>query len=860
MTHPESSHILSVDDDLLVQRIVENALRGNGYQVSSVRNAGEAQEQIHRHKPDLILLDVLMPGMNGYEFCAVLQKNPETVYIPIIFLTALEGEMDRAKAFSVGAADYLMKPIDKALLLQKVHSHLQMNTRWRDLPKDFGGLAKGMAPSKFTEFKETLVQEFHLSPQKGEKIASLGPSQICSVSSEMGIANKQIAMRMAEFFHLPYLPRIGWEDVLGILPAAFCKKYSVVPIKGKQSQIAFVLSNPFNWELTDSLRKFIRPATSLEILVTEIENIEFLFHEDGKEKIQKAQGDNAILPDADKKPKYQTNNIIRRTEEDKENYPILSLTNSLLESAVTERASDIHIEPKEKDTIVRFRIDGDMGDFWTLEKSTGMKLVSRFKALAKMDIAERRKPQDGSVETVILKRTFKLRLATTSTPNGESLTIRILDPNKQPKSLEELGMSREQVKLMTQFTGRTSGLILLVGPTGSGKTTTVYSLLSQIDCQTRSLISVEDPVEYRIPFANQQQVNQKAGVTFDVLLKSLVRQDPDILFIGEVRDPYSAKIAMDFASTGHLTLTTLHTSNATTAIFRLERLEIDRGIMADSILAIVAQRILKKLCPLCKRIAPITQKEIDLIAPFTDDLPAQLAHPVGCPKCKQTGYKDREGIYEVIHCDAEVAEIIRTGRPISEIRQFVHQRGDQLISHQAVEKVRNLTVSLKDVYEKVLVEESPSSVKPTIPKIGTVDKGKIEGPPSNPRLLVVEDDQTTRKVITHFLQNEGYQVVVAEDGIDALIKMGQSRFDLILSDINIPNLDGFRLLEMVQQKGFGVPIILMTGRVSPEDEIRGFELGATDYLRKPIQKEVLLLRVRRILQTVSGQEMKGREE
>ncbi len=204
---------------------------------------------------------------------------------------------------------------------------------------------------------------------------------------------------------------------------------------------------------------------------------------------------------------------------------------------------------------------------------------------------------------------------------------------------------------------------------------------------------MEDPVEYRIPFAKQQQVNQKAGVTFDVLLRPLVRQDPDILFIGEVRDAYSAKIAMDFASTGHLTLTTMHTSNATSAIFRLERLDVDRGPMADSILAIVAQRVLRKVCPECKNVAAITRKEMDILAPITQNVPTEIAHPVGCWKCKQTGSVGRERIYKIIRCDAEVGEMIRTARTVPEIRHFVHQRGDQLISHQAVEKVRSLTQS-----------------------------------------------------------------------------------------------------------------------------------------------------------------------
>ena len=852
MDNQQKPYILSVDDDLMVQKIIEKVLTRSGYPVTCAQNARQAMDQIRRHRPGLILLDILMPEMNGYDFCASLQKEQRISDMPIIFLTSLGDEQDKTRAFSVGAVDYLLKPLDTKHLLQTVQSHLKMNARWKELCPGVERFDERMAAPKFTEFKEILIRKFRLPPPVGEKLASLQPSQIYALSPEVAITSKQVAMEMAEFLRLPYLPQIGRDMVqIGVLPTEFCKTHFVVPLKGTQSKFAFVLSNPFNWELTDALRKFARTESPLEILVTEGENIELLFRENGKEKTHPAQGKVTIYRDTDKKTIYRPNPSIRKAEEDKENFPILHLTNTLLESAVAERASDIHIEPKENETIVRLRIDGDMGDFWTLEKSSGAKLVSRMKALAEMDITERRKPQDGSVEAMIRQSAYKLRLATTSTPSGESLTIRILDPNKKPKTLEELGMGQGQVKLVSQFTNRTHGLILLVGPTGSGKTTTVYSLLSQIDCQTRSLISVEDPVEYRIPFANQQQVNQKAGITFEVLLKSSVRQDPDVLFIGEVRDPYSAKIAMDFASTGHLTLTTLHTSNATTAIFRLERLEISRGTMADSILAIVAQRLIKKLCPLCKRVEPISQEEIDLISPFTGDFPSQIARPVGCPQCKQTGYSSREGIYEVIHCDAEVVDMIRRNRPISGIRQFVYQRGDQLISHQAMEKVKDLTFSLKDVYEKVLVEENPSIFKPATSKAASVGEGHTESDPSPSRILVVEDDPVTQKVITHFLQNEGFQAVVADDGVDALIKMGQSRFDLILSDINIPNLDGFKLLEMVQQKGFGIPIILMTGRVSSEDEIRGLELGATDYLRKPIQKELLLLRVRRALSNSS---------
>jgi type IV pilus assembly protein PilB len=253
------------------------------------------------------------------------------------------------------------------------------------------------------------------------------------------------------------------------------------------------------------------------------------------------------------------------SEIDIEKRPIVHISNSILYTAVTERASDIHIEPKEKETSVRYRIDGDLQDLYRMKKQTGAMVISRLKALAGLDIAERMRPQDGAVEIMADGRTFKLRLATTSTPNGESLVIRVLEPSAKPKKMSDLGMMDAQVAAMIDLAARRYGLILVVGPTGSGKTTTIYSFLAHVDTRTRSLISVEDPVEYRIPDANQQQVNEKAGVTFDALLKSSVRQDPDILYLGEIRDGFSARISVDFASTGHMTVSTLHTNNATTA-------------------------------------------------------------------------------------------------------------------------------------------------------------------------------------------------------------------------------------------------------------------------------------------------------
>ena len=359
----------------------------------------------------------------------------------------------------------------------------------------------------------------------------------------------------------------------------YAQSHNVLVAKDKEGQTIFIINNPFDFDLIDTLKKLFGRDSIKNISLADAETIQNIFLELQDNPIKVAPVAKRRENNTFAASKGSNNNPDEREIDAtgiKSEF-IVSAANDILKAAVLDRASDIHIEPKKGNTIVRLRVDGDLREKRVLDSKEGNMIISRFKALGGMDIAERRRPQDGASEMRIGGSNFKLRLATTSTPHGESLIVRLLQSEVKPKALNDLGMSESQIKSMTNFSKRSEGLILMVGPTGSGKTTTIYSFLSIIEHGPRSIISVEDPVEYRIPFANQQQVNDKAGVTFESLLKSAVRQDPDVLFIGEVRDPFSAKIAMDFASTGHLTISTLHTTNATTAMFRLERLGVSRG-------------------------------------------------------------------------------------------------------------------------------------------------------------------------------------------------------------------------------------------------------------------------------------------
>ena len=854
--------VVSIDDDLDLLRLINQYLTNNGYEVVTAESGLRGLEVINDSNPDLILLDVMMPEMDGYEACAMLQQSDLTSKIPVIFVTALEDEQDRARAFAVGAVDYLVKPIKKDVLLEKVGEHIETGLRWKKLeegPQSHGGTVR---TTDFTGFTQYLMERLNIDYQDHD-LSKISPSDIYSVAANAGISARTIAQKIAEFLSLPYVAQIEPEDIqLGVLSPPFCRTHHVVPVKDASGSKAFVLSNPFDLGLLDTLEEFADAGEMPNILISEPESIEIVV----ACATPKGSGAAVLMGG--------TNKIADLAKRHLEKGSIVSMADSLLNKAVFERASDIHIEPKKDICIVRFRIDGELKEFYSMEKQTGVQLISRLKLLGGLDVAESRRPQDGSYATVINKKDFNLRLSTTGTPNGESLTIRLLEPYSVPKGLSKLGMADEQTKIVSGLAACTGGCILVVGPTGCGKTTTIYNLLHTIDYNLRSLISVEDPVEYRISFANQQQVNEKAGVTFEALLKAAVRQDPDVLFIGEIRDPHSAKIAMDFASTGHLTVTSLHTSNATTAIARLERVGISREAMSESIIGVIAQRLVKKLCEKCKEIGSISSEEEQMLAPFTDRIPSQIARPRGCPACNNSGYYGCEAVYEVFEFDGAISEMIRSGTPVSEIRHFARNRGDILISTHAVEKVREFVFSPEDAYEKVLVEEiklrgieSQSSNSVSMSSDVMIDELESimledecvmvqpdeseKGEDRSVSILVVDNDEEDRNSVAYILCQQGYSTSVASDGIDAMLSLDKTCFDLVISDIDLPNLDGFKLAEVMIQKGIDTPVMFLTNRDSAEDEEKGLSVGAVDYMRKPITKEVLLLRLKRVLGRLS---------
>ncbi|MCX7003064.1 MAG: ATPase, T2SS/T4P/T4SS family [bacterium] len=723
--HHERPLILCVDDDEDIHVLVCRLLGQAGFEVTGADDATQALLAITTVHPDLILLDVRMPGMDGYALCERLQSDPATAHIPVIFETSLGDERSKARAFAAGGVDFLVKPIKKEVLLDLVRKHLTNTARWSELLALRPAWADKAQPHVFIEFKEFLLKTLDLTDAAREQCLRVAPGELYLLATIAAITTNRLSQYVAEYMGLPYLFDIDPDSPeLGVLPRMFSLANNVLTMREDDGERTFVLSNPFDWNMLDMLRQFagLTPGSRLCMADPYTIALTFTYDEAARAKrkaeiaalaaatVQRQAGDNEQqlgLHDA------------LNDANDAAGARIVAMVNNIFEVAVSERTSDIHIEPHETTTVARFRVDGDLHEYFRMPKDTGARVVSRIKVLAELDIAEKRLPQDGAFAISINNRDFTVRVATTSTPHGEAATMRLLEPYTKPRPLSDLGFTAQQSATLAELASRMNGLILAVGGTGSGKTTTIHSMLHGIDTSTRCVMTVEDPIEYRLPFATQQQVNEKADMTFTRMLKAVVRQDPDILFIGEIRDRESAQIAFDFASTGRFTIASLHTINATAALFRLERLGLSRSIMADAIIAIVAQKLLKLLCPHCKHIEPITDEERAMLAPFTQDVPGDVAHPIGCAKCRNTGYHGRQVVAEILPIDAAIAELMRAGTPGADIRRFLQRRGAYLVADHAIDKVRALSMPPADVYQAVQRDELPQHADEAANNSGT---------------------------------------------------------------------------------------------------------------------------------------------
>ncbi|MPM55270.1 Type II secretion system protein E [bioreactor metagenome] len=395
---------------------------------------------------------------------------------------------------------------------------------------------------------------------------------------------------------------------------------------------------------------------------------------------------------------YQEDSIADLDETLKANVdsaPVVKLLNSLIRQAVQLAASDIHIEPLEKNLRIRFRVDGELREMMQIDNNSHSAIVTRIKIIGNMDIAEKRVPQDGRVEMTVDGRVIDMRLSVMPTVYGEKIVIRLLDRSATVISKQDLGFSESNLNLLEQIIQNPHGIILVTGPTGSGKTTTLYTILRELNIIGRNIITIEDPVEYRLNGVNQSQVNVKAGYTFASGLRSILRQDPDIIMIGEIRDAETAEIAVRAAITGHLVLSTIHTNDAVSTISRLMDMGIEPYMVSSSLVGVIAQRLVRKICPNCRESYHPTAGEKKTLG--IEDDTTLLYRGKGCAACGDSGYKGRTSIHEILPMKEEIKEAIDTNMPMVEIKRLAQTLGMTTLRDSCQELVMSGVTTMEEL-------------------------------------------------------------------------------------------------------------------------------------------------------------------
>ncbi len=514
----------------------------------------------------------------------------------------------------------------------------------------------------------------------------------------LGYAKEELILQcLADYFNLPYVDLDTYlidEKVVKTIPEEVARRHTLIPLFRIGSVLTVAMTNPLNLLALDEVRN--RVKTDVEISISTEKQI--------KKAIELHYGaTGAYLDDTlrqfakeNRADSPQEPSDYRKTHElivkdfptgPMEDASAARMLDLVMTQAIRDRASDIHFEPDEKALRARFRIDGVLYESLTLPKQIQPALTSRIKILAEMDIAETRLPQDGNFNVKLEKRAFEIRVSTFPTIHGENVVLRVLDQTSVLFKLDELGFSEEMLDQFKQLVRKTNGIILVTGPTGSGKTTTLYALLNMINSKDKNIITIEDPVEYRLPLIRQTQINPKAGITFATGLRSILRQDPDIIMVGEIRDLETSEVAMQAALTGHLVLSTLHTNDAPEAISRLMDIGVEPYLISSCVIGVLAQRLVRSVCPDCKASYGVDPKDMkDLGEKVANSKePLTFYRGKGCKNCKQSGYRGRSGIFELLFVNEEIKKLISDRASTQVIREvakktagMVPLRGDGL--------------------------------------------------------------------------------------------------------------------------------------------------------------------------------------
>lgn len=660
------------------------------------------------------------------------------------------------------------------------------------------------------------------------------------------------------------------------LPAAFCRQRKVLPLGAQGRSLRLAMADPLDHSTIQDVEfktsKWIVAVVASETAIMDMLND--LFPEEIKEAESARQFDlmASVTPEGELEASRDENYEVLDPAElakDVQLPPIVRLVNLILTDAAKSGASDIHIEPQEEALLVRQRVDGMLRDVLKIPKHLQLSVVSRLKIISGMDIAERRKPQDGRSRLKVQQRKIDLRVSSLPTNYGEKIVIRLLDSANARIEMSQLAFSEDHLRRFQELLSRPQGMILVTGPTGSGKTSTLYASLNWVKSPVKNIITVEDPIEYQLLGVNQMQINTKAGVTFAAGLRSILRQDPNIVLVGEIRDQETAGIALEAAQTGHLILSTLHTNDAPSSISRLIDLGIEPFMVASSVCGILAQRLTRRVCKACARETTPAAETLEKIGRATT-LPAtaRWMAGAGCDECGQSGHRGRVAIHELLVITDELRDLISRRAPEHQLREAGKRAGMRSLMEDGIDKAAEGLTTL----EEVLRVAPPDEAKPgtgasslagrtpmprPAPAVPSPSQSSVPGSSASGariKVLVVEDSPTVVTVLKYFLENDGFEVLVAEDGDAGFALARSARPDVVVSDLNMPGMDGIALTKALREEPETreTAIIILTSETSVESESKGLEIGADDYLAKPVEPKRLAARIRALIGRARG--------
>jgi type IV pilus assembly protein PilB len=715
------------------------------------------------------------------------------------------------------------------------------------------------------------------------EIQSKGNVSLGRALAELGLADENTACAaIAQALRFECLgvdlPEIA-PELETLLPMKFCQAHFVVPLSMKRNSLRLGMADPLDFSTIQDVifrtSKEVVPVVATQTSIATLLNgfpSEAVEAEETYESLTGADPEGEVIAVGEAEEAIDASKLAKDTKL----APVIRLVNLMLSGAARAGASDIHVEPKERTLLVRQRVDGLLHDVYRIPKHLQDATISRLKIISGMDISDRRRPQDGRSQLRFEGKRIDLRVSTLPTQYGEKVVIRLLDQKRAQITMDQLDLTAENLRVLQLLLTRPQGMILVTGPTGSGKSSTLYTSLNWVKSATNNIITIEDPVEYHLDGVNQVQINTKAGVTFAGGLRSILRQDPNIIFVGEIRDQETADIALQAAQTGHLLLSTLHTNDAPATVSRLLDLGIEPFLVASALIGILAQRLVRRSCLFCATPQAPSAEVVEKLGGL-DRLPAdgKWLFGRGCEKCGQSGFKGRLAIHELLVVNDELRELISRRASEHEIRRAARTAGMRTLIEDGIAKAAQGLTTLDAVLKVVAPDDAATAtdnardvapddhaitpaeealdVGDAIPTRAAQNAGA--GGPKE-RVLIVEDSQTIASVVKYYLELEGFEVAVAKDGLSGLETARRELPGVIVTDLNMPGMDGLAMVKALRAGALtqDIAVLMLTSVDSVESETQALAAGANDYILKPVEPRRLAARVKALLSRSQGRQ------